>query len=116
MNDDFNSPILIAELFRVVKFINQVKDGSSTVSKKDLEIIMNTVNVFVFEILGLQNVNEAENQYKEKLEETLELLIKMRSDARANKDFELSDKIRIELDKIGIQLKDSKGGTTFKID
>ena len=116
MNDDFNSPILIAELFSVVKFINQVKDGSSTVSKKDLEIIMNTVNIFVFEILGLQNVNEAENQYKEKLEETLELLIKMRSDARANKDFELSDKIRIELDEIGIQLKDSKGGTTFKID
>ena len=116
MNDDFNSPILIAELFSVVKFINQVKDGSSTVSKKDLEIIMNTVNVFVFEILGLQNVNEAENQYKEKLEETLELLIKMRSDARANKDFELSDKIRIELDEIGIQLKDSKGGTTFKIE
>ena len=116
MNDDFNSPILIAELFSVVKFINQVKDGSSTVSKKDLEIIMNTVKIFVFEILGLQNVNEAENQYKEKLEETLELLIKMRSDARANKDFELSDKIRIELDEIGIQLKDSKGGTTFKID
>jgi cysteinyl-tRNA synthetase len=116
MNDDFNSPILIAELFSVVKFINQVKDGSSTVSKKDLEIVMNTVNVFVFEILGLQNVNEAENQYKEKLEETLELLIQMRSDARANKDFELSDKIRIELDEIGIQLKDSKAGTTFKID
>jgi len=116
MNDDFNSPILIAELFSVVKFINQVKDGSSTVSEKDLEIVMNTVNVFVFEILGLQNVNEAENQYKEKLEETLELLIKLRSNARTNKDFELSDKIRIELDEIGIQLKDSKGGTTFKID
>jgi len=116
MNDDFNSPILIAELFSVVKFINQVKDGSSTVSKKDLEIVKNTVKIFVFEILGLQNVNEAENQYKEKLEETLELLIKMRSDARANKDFELSDKIRIELDEIGIQLKDSKEGTTFKID
>ena len=116
MNDDFNSPILIAELFSVVKFINHLKDGSSTVSKKDLEIIIETVNVFVFEILGLQNVNEAENQYKEKLEETLELLIKMRSDARANKDFELSDKIRIELDKIGIQLKDSNLGTTFKID
>ena len=116
MNDDFNSPILIAELFSVVKFINQVKDGSSTVSEKDLEIVMNTVNVFVFEILGLQNVNEAENQYKEKLEETLELLIKMRSNARTNKDFELSDKIRIELDEIGIQLKDSKGGTTFKFD
>jgi len=116
MNDDFNSPILIAELFSVVKFINQVKDGSSTVSKKDLEIIKNSVNVFVFEILGLQNVNEAENQYKEKLEDTLELLIKMRSNARANKDFELSDKIRIELDNIGVQLKDSKGGTTFKID
>ncbi|MEK9619470.1 MAG: cysteine--tRNA ligase [Flavobacteriales bacterium] len=116
MNDDFNSPVLIAELFSIVKFINQVKDGNSSVSKKDLEIIKNSVNVFVFEILGLQNHNESTNQHKEKLEETLELLIKMRSDARANKDFELSDKIRNELDEIGIQLKDSKGGTTFKID
>ncbi len=116
MNDDFNSPILIAELFSVVKFINQVKDANSTVSKKDLEIIINTMNVFVFEILGLQNINESANQYKEKLEDTLELLIKIRSDARANKDFELSDKIRIELDEIGIQLKDSKGGTNLKID
>jgi cysteinyl-tRNA synthetase len=116
MNDDFNSPILIAELFSMVKFINQVKDGSSTVNKKDLKIIINTVNTFVFEILGLQNVNEDANQYKQKLEETLELLIKMRSEARANKNFELSDEIRIELDKIGIQLKDSNLGTTFKID
>lgn len=116
MNDDFNSPVLIAELFSIVKFINQVKDGNSSVSKKDLEIIKNSVNVFVFEILGLQNHNESTNQHKEKLEETLELLIKMRSDARANKNFELSDKIRNELDEIGIQLKDSKGGTTFKID
>ena len=116
MNDDFNSPILIAELFSVVKFINQVKEGSSTVSKTDLETIKNSVNVFVFEILGLQNLNKSTNQHKEKLEATLELLIKMRSDARANSDFELSDKIRIELDNIGIHLKDSKGGTTFKID
>ncbi len=116
MNDDFNSPILIAELFSIVKFINQVKDGSSTVNKKDLKIIINTVNIFVFEILGLQNDNEDANKHKEKLEGTLELLIKMRSEARANKDFELSDKIRIELDKIGIQLKDSNLGTTFKID
>ena len=116
MNDDFNSPILIAELFSVVKFINQVNDGISTVNKKDLEIIINTLNIFVFEVLGLQNVIESANQYKEKLEDTLELLIKMRADARINKDFELSDKIRIELDGIGIQLKDSKGGTTFKID
>ena len=116
MNDDFNSPILIAELFSVVKFINQVNDGISTVNKKDLEIIINTLNIFVFEVLGLQNVIESANQYKEKLEDTLELLITLRADARINKDFELSDKIRIELDGIGIQLKDSKGGTTFKID
>ena len=116
MNDDFNSPILISELFSIVKFINQVKDGSSTVNKKDLKIIINTVNIFVFEILGLQNDNEDANKYKEKLEEILELLIKMRSEARANKDFELSDKIRIELGKIGIQLKDSNLGTNFKID
>ena len=116
MNDDFNSPILIAELFSVVKFINQVKDGTSTVSKEDLDLITSTLNIFVFDVLGLQNMNQGANQYKEKLKDTVELLIKMRAEARINKDFELSDKIRIQLDEIGIQLKDSKDGTIFKID
>lgn len=113
MNDDFNSPILIAELFSAVKFINQVKDGKATISSEDLETLSTTINDFVFDILGLQNVSECGEESTDKLSDTVEVLIKMRAEARANKDFALSDKIRDELAAIGIQLKDGKDGTTF---
>jgi len=113
MNDDFNTPILIAELFSAVKFINQVKDGKATISQEDFDILTSTLNVFVFDVLGLQNVSDNDASGSNKLSDTVELLINMRAEARANKDFALSDKIRDELADIGIQLKDGKDGTTF---
>ncbi|MCK0108854.1 cysteine--tRNA ligase [Flavobacteriaceae bacterium S0825] len=113
MNDDFNTPILIAELFSAVKFINQIKDGKATISKEDFNTLKTTLDVFVLDILGLQNVSENNANGSNKLSETVELLIKMRAEARINKDFALSDKIRDELAEIGIQLKDGKDGTTF---
>lgn len=116
MNDDFNSPILIAELFSVVKFINQVKDGLATVSNNDLKSIIHHVNIFVFDILGLKNNIDLETESVGKLKETVDLLINMRDEARLSKDFELSDKIRNRLEDIGIKLKDSKDGTTFSIE
>jgi cysteinyl-tRNA synthetase len=116
MNDDFNSPILIAELFSAVKFINQIKENKASISEKDLLILKPCFNAFIFEILGLHTLNETENNHKEKLEESIKLLIKIRKEARANKDFKLSDKIRNELEQIGIQLKDLKEGTNFIID
>jgi cysteinyl-tRNA synthetase len=112
MNDDFNTPILIAELFSVVKFINQVKDGKAVVTQVDLDDITNAIHTFVFDVLGLQNVVNG-NEGSEKLSDTVEVLIRMRMEARANKDFALSDKIRDELLAVGIQLKDGKDGTTF---
>jgi cysteinyl-tRNA synthetase len=72
------------------------------------------MNEFVFDVLGLKNKNS--NDQNQKLGETVELLIKMRNEARANKNFALSDKIRDELIEIGIQLKDGKDGTTFTLD
>ena len=116
MNDDFNSPILIAELFSVVKFINQVKDGLATISANDLKSLIHYINIFVFDILGLKNDIEVGTEFEGKLKETVDLLINMRAEARLNKDFDLSDKIRDRLTEIGIQLKDEKGGTTFSIE
>lgn len=114
MNDDFNSPILIAQLFEAVKFINSVKDGKAAVSKTDLALLQKTMNAFVFDVLGLENA-EATNTNKDKLSETVELLIRLRNEARQNKDFATSDKIRDELAAIGIQLKDGKDGTSFSL-
>ena len=114
MNDDFNTPILIAELFSAVKYINQIKDGKATITDSSLALLKDVMHQFVFDILGLKNV--ISNKQDQKLGDTVELLIRMRNDARAQKDFALSDKIRDELLAIGIQLKDGKDGTTFILD
>ena len=112
MNDDFNSPILIAHLFEAVKYINQVNDGSATLSEEDLKTLIDTINTFVFDVLGLVNAIQDETG-TDKLSGAVELLIKLREEARANKDFALSDKIRDELATKGIILQDGKQGTTF---
>ena len=112
MNDDFNTPILIATLFDAAKFINQVKDGNATVTKADLNLLKQTLEIFTYNILGLVNVSK-ENSSTDKLSGAVEILINLRKEARLNKDFALSDKIRDELAEVGIQLNDSREGTTF---
>ena len=112
MNDDFNTPILIANLFEAVTQINAIKEGSVTITKEDLDTFKTAIYVFVFELLGLKNVQESE-EGTNKLSGAVELLIKLRQEARANKDFALSDKIRDELAEVGITLNDSREGTTF---
>ena len=112
MNDDFNTPILIATLFDAVKYINQVKDGTATISKDDLELLKRTIETFTFDVLGLVNVS-IDNAGTDKLSGAVEILINLRKEARINKDFALSDKIRDELAEVGIQLNDSREGTTF---
>jgi cysteinyl-tRNA synthetase len=114
MNDDFNTPILIANLFESTKYINQINDGKATITSDDLALLKETINTFTFDILGLENVSKTENNL-DKLSGAVELLIKMRQEARANRDFALSDRIRDELAAAGIQLKDSRDGTTFSI-
>ncbi|PVW16969.1 cysteine--tRNA ligase [Marixanthomonas spongiae] len=115
MNDDFNSPILIAQLFEGAKFINSVLDGSEIITEKDLQLLKQTMQDFIFDVLGLVDIAESTAQDGNKLSETIKLLIQLRDKARANKDFETSDKIRDELQKAGIQLKDGKDGTTFSL-
>ncbi|CAI8392690.1 MAG: Cysteine--tRNA ligase [Formosa sp. Hel3_A1_48] len=114
MNDDFNTPILIAELFSAVKYINQIKDGTNNIDAEDLETFQQTLDAFVFDILGLKNIST--DSSSDKLSDTVQLLISMRNEARTQKNFALSDQIRDQLAEIGIQLKDGKDGTTFSIE
>jgi cysteinyl-tRNA synthetase len=114
MNDDFNTPIVIANLFEAVKFINQIKEGNASITSDDLDTLKQTINAFVFDILGLVNVTKADTS-TDKLSSAVELLIRLRQEARANKDFAMSDKIRNELAAVGIQLNDGKDGTTFSL-
>lgn len=113
MNDDFNTPILIANIFEAVKFINLLKDKKASSTAADLDLLKETMQVFVFDILGL--IDENTQQSAGKVEGVVELLIKLRKEARENKDWALSDQIRDELLALGIQLKDGREGTTFTI-
>jgi cysteinyl-tRNA synthetase len=113
MNDDFNTPVLIAHLFEAVKFINLINDKKETISSEDLETFKTTINAFVFDVLGLKN--ELKEDSLDKLSGVVEMLIKMRKNARDNKNWGLSDEIRDELSTLGIQLKDGKEGTTFSV-
>ncbi len=114
MNDDFNTPILIANLFEAVKHINLIKEGKETISAEDKTDLTDTVNSFVFDVLGLENIKDSDSD-SDKLSGVVNLLIQLRNEARANKDFTTSDKIRDELSAMGIQLKDGKEGTTFSV-
>ena len=110
MNDDFNTPILIAQLFEGVRYINLIKDNSASLTAADLENFSKTMNAFVIDILGLKNLSVDKS---EKLDGVVNMLIEMRNEARSNKNFALSDQIRDQLVVLGIQLKDGKDGTTF---
>jgi len=110
MDDDFNSPVLIAELFEVVRIINSLYDGKLTITAADLEALKGYVSDFVFDILGLKDdqVGNVDN-----MDDLMQILIGIRNEAKKNKDFVTSDSIREKLTEIGIQLKDSKEGTLW---
>ena len=114
MNDDFNSPVLIANLFDAVKFINSVNNNLNTISKSTLIKLKSSFKIFVNDILGLYGeITSTSNETK--LSEILNILLELRESSRKNKDFETSDKIRNELEKIGIKLKDNSDETEIKI-
>ncbi|WP_353083668.1 cysteine--tRNA ligase [Flavobacterium sp.] len=112
MNDDFNTPILIANLFEGVRFVNVLNDKRETISAEDLAELKTTLETFTFEILGIKN-EKASNNTTQKLEGVIEMLIEMRKTARDNKNWALSDEIRDKLLALNIQLKDGKDGTSY---
>ncbi|HJY13419.1 MAG TPA: DALR domain-containing protein, partial [Flavobacterium sp.] len=114
MNDDFNTPILIAQLFEAVRYINLLKEGKETITSEDLTTFTAAINAFVFDVLGLSDEKAADSN-NDKLEGVVNMLIGMRNQARADKNFALSDQIRDQLIALGIQLKDGKDGTTFSV-
>lgn len=110
MDDDFNSPVLIAELFEIVRIINSIYDGKAKVTEEGLAGLKIFMKEFVEDILGLRN---DQTSASDDIDDVMNLVIKLRNEAKANKDFVTSDRIRDELNSIGIQLKDSKEGTLW---
>ncbi len=114
MNDDFNSPIVIANLFEALRIINAVNDNKETLTAEDIELLKNLYYTFVFDILGLKS--EAEDSNSEILDGLMQMILNQRQQAKVNKDYATSDKIRDELIKLGIVVKDGKEGSTWSIE
>ena len=113
MDDDFNTPILIAHLFDGVRIINSVKDGKESLNTTDLSKMKKLFLSFVTDILGL--ISSKESSGNNLTNEVMELVLKLRGNAKKNKDFKTADLIRDELDKVGIQVKDSREGSNWEI-
>ena len=110
MNDDFGTTRVLANIFELVPVINSMKDGIipvSSISAETMAWMKKQLRIYIENIFGLKAVNEADN---EKLKGVMDLLIAIRKEAKTKKDFVTSDKIRDELARLGISLKDEKGG------
>ena len=110
MNDDFNAPILVANLFEATRLINLVNDGKEQISVTDLALLKEKMAAFVFDVLGLQQEN---SNSETRLAPVMDLVLDLRQQARTNKDWTTSDQIRDGLAKAGIVVKDGKEGTTW---
>jgi len=113
MDDDFNTPILIAHLFDGVRIINSVKGGKESLNATDLDKIKSIFNTFVTEILGF--ISAKESSGNDLTNEVMELVLKLRANAKTNKDFDSADLIREELNKLNIQVNDSRDGSSWKL-
>ena len=111
MNDDFNSPIVIANLFEAVRMVNTVKDGNAKINAKELELMKTLFKSFVFDILGLLDTEAGGDDGL--VDGLMETIIDIRKEARAKKDWATSDIIRDKLAALDIVLKDGKEGTTW---
>lgn len=113
MNDDLNTPIVISHLFEALKAINLVHDGKETISAVDLFELQSVFKLYVEDILGLRPESEASSG-NDAYKKAIDLLLNMRLDAKRNKDWATSDKIRNELTALGFEIKDTKDGFEWK--
>lgn len=114
LNDDLNTPILIAHLFDAVKAINSAVDGKLSFTAEDLALFRELIHTMVFDILGLKSEEAASGESTETIEGLMDLLLELRKAARSNKDWATSDMIRDKLADLGIVVRDGKDGVSWE--
>ena len=113
MNDDFNTPILISHLFDGVRIINSAKDGSEHINASDIAELKDLFQLYVNDILGLQTIQK--ESANDLTNEVMNIVLQLRSKAKENKDWSSADLIRDELNKLNIQVKDGKEGSSWEL-
>lgn len=114
MCDDFNTPIAIANMFEICRLINLVADKKETISQADKDALKENFAIVFNDILGMKG--EQTDNSLNVIESLMEVILSLRSEARANKDWAKSDLIRDELSKAGITIKDGKDGASWTMD
>lgn len=115
MNDDLNTPIVISHLFDATRMINTIVDKKATISAEDLEELKSVFHLFVFDLLGLTAQTENNAAREEAYGKVVDMLLEQRMQAKANKDWTTSDKIRDHLAALGFEVKDTKDGFSWKL-
>ena len=117
MCDDFNTPIVISNLFEASKLINSVADKKETIGKEALEALTSLMHTFIFDLLGLkEGSGEGGNEAREEAYgKVVDMLLEQRMKAKQNKDWATSDLIRDRLAELGFEVKDTKDGYSWKL-
>ena len=115
MNDDLNTPIVIAHLFDGARMINNIIAGNDTITADELKKLKETFHLFCFDILGLKEENNSNEEREAAFGKVVDMLLEERMKAKANKDWATSDKIRNELTALGFEIKDGKDGCEWKL-
>ena len=122
MNDGLNTQIVISYLFDACRTINTLVDKKATITAEDLQELTDTVNLFAFDLLGLKRSHQSaasgqdSNEGREEaFGKAIDMLLELRAQAKANKDWATSDKIRDDLAAFGFEVKDTKDGATWKL-
>ena len=113
MNDDFNTPILIAHLFEAVRIVNSAKAGDEQLNEENIQQLNQLFDTFIFNILGLQE--DQDTKGNDLTKEVMNIILQLRGNAKANKDWTSADLIRDELKKLNIEIRDGSDGSSWEV-
>lgn len=117
LDDDLNTPIVIANLFEACSLINRVNDGHAKATQSDIDALKRLFDTFLFEILGMRDdiIEGGDSGAMKPFEDAVDLLLQIRAKAKASKDWATSDAIRDGLSEIGFNVKDTKDGFEWSL-
>jgi cysteinyl-tRNA synthetase len=115
MSDDLNTPIVISYLFDAARIINSALAGQLLLSATDIEDLKRFFDLFLFNLLGIKDELKDGNASYDSFAKAVDMLLQMRMQAKQNKDWATSDKIRNELTALGFEIKDTKDGFEWKL-
>ena len=115
MNDDLNTPILLSHLFEATRIINSAIAGTEKLSKEDIDELASLFETFLHNLLGIQDDSTLKDTSYQAFEKAVNMLLEMRQEAKQNKDWATSDKIRNDLTEAGFTIKDTATGFEWRL-